>query len=76
LTIPGYNGGNPQVYGAGGNGGVNISAGYDVGASGAVNTGKGGGGGAAASFRPQYALGIIPMGGAGGSGLVVIQYSD
>jgi len=75
LTIPGYNGGNPQVYGAGGNGGLNKTTGYEVGASGSANTGKGGGGGSAASFQPPNAGGIITMGGEGGSGLVVIQYS-
>ena len=75
FTIPEYNGGNAQVYGAGGNGGANRSSGYAVGADGSANTGKGGGGGAAASYQPPYAGGIITMGGDGGSGLVVIQYS-
>jgi hypothetical protein len=40
-----------------------------------ANTGKGGAGGRAASYQPPYAGGIIKMGGNGGSGLVVIEYS-
>ena len=75
FTISGYNGGNAQVYGAGGNGGANSGGGYAVGVSGSANTGNGGQGGRAASFQPPYAGGVITMGGAGGSGLVVIQYS-
>ncbi len=75
FTIPGYNGGNAQIYGAGGNGGANSGGGFAVGADGLANTGKGGQGGRAASFQPPYAGGIIKMGGEGGSGLVVIQYS-
>jgi hypothetical protein len=72
FTIPGYNGGNAQVYGAGGDGGANPSSGFAVGASGLANTGKGGGGGSAVSFAPDPGR---RMGGNGGSGLVVIQYS-
>jgi hypothetical protein len=75
FTIPGYNGGNPQTYGAGGNGGANPGSGYTVGADGSANIGNGGGGGSAASFQPPFAGGVIKMGGDGGSGLVVIQYS-
>jgi hypothetical protein len=70
FTIPGYNGGNAQVYGEGGDGGTNrILA---VGASGSANTGKGGGGGGATFGNPTT---NITIGGDGGSGLVVIQYS-
>lgn len=75
FTIPGYNGGNPQEYGAGGNGGRNPPSSFAVGASGSANTGNGGAGGSAASFQPPYAGGLRKMGGDGGSGLVVIQYS-
>lgn len=75
FTIPGYNGGNARVYGVGGNGGVNRTFSYAVGASGSANTGNGGGGGGAASYQPPNAGGVIRMGGNGGSGLVVIQYS-
>ncbi len=75
FTIPGYNGGNSQVYGAGGNGGANSGAGFAVGADGLANRGNGGAGGRAASFQPPYSGGEIKMGGNGGSGLVVIQYS-
>ncbi len=76
FTIPGYNGGNPQVYGAGGNGGADPETStYTVGANGLANRGNGGVGGSAASYRPPYDDGIIKMGGDGGSGLVVIQYS-
>jgi hypothetical protein len=63
------------VYGTGGNGGVNRTFSFLVGTSGSANTGNGGGGGSAASSQPPYAGGLITMGGAGGSGLVVIQYS-
>lgn len=75
FTIPGYNGGNPQAYGAGGNGGANRSSGFAVGASGSANRGNGGGGGSAYSSQPPSGGGFIQMGGNGGSGLVVIQYS-
>ena len=77
LTIPGYNGGISQSYGAGGNGGGNIASptfAIVVGASGSANLGNGGGGGSAASFGPPNTGGFITLGGAGGSGLVVIQY--
>lgn len=79
FTIPGYNGGNSQSYGAGGNGGVNLSGQftYIVGASGSVNTGKGGVGGSAASFAPALNSTtpvLITIGGAGGSGIVVLAY--
>jgi hypothetical protein len=70
FTIPGYNGGTPQVYGAGGNGGVNRN--NSIGASASANTGNGGGGGGAAFSNPPTS---IRNGGNGGSGLVVIQYS-
>lgn len=75
FTIPGYNGGNPQTYGAGGNGGANPFTGFTVGADGLANRGNGGGGGSAASFSPPHIGGLRKMGGDGGSGLVVIQYS-
>jgi hypothetical protein len=77
FTIPGYNGGNPQTYSRGGNGGANINTNFSatIGASGSANTGNGGGGGGVGSFSPPYAGGVITVGGAGGSGLVVIQYS-
>jgi hypothetical protein len=81
FTIPGYNGGNSQSYGTGGNGGANITPSnftYTVGANGAVNTGNGGGGGGAASYAPALDSStpvLVTIGGAGGSGLVVIQYS-
>jgi hypothetical protein len=77
FTIPGYNSGNPQSYGIGGNGGANINSSLSVviGANGLVNTGNGGGGGGAGSYSPRYTDGVIRMGGNGGSGLVVIQYS-
>jgi hypothetical protein len=78
FTIPGYNGGSAQVYGVGGNGGLYtnapISPGYLRGASGTDNTGNGGGGGSARGGSPPGSN-FIPMGGDGGSGLVVIQYS-
>jgi hypothetical protein len=70
FTIPGYNGGNSQSYGNGGNGGVNRTT--VVGTSGSANTGNGGGGGGAAGGSPPTS---IRMGGNGGSGLVIIQYS-
>lgn len=75
FTIPGYNSGNARVYGRGGNGGANRTFSYVVGNDGSANTGNGGGGGAAASYQPTYSLDFIKMGGDGGSGLVVIQYS-
>jgi len=77
FTIPGYNGGNSQSYGIGGNGAANINTNFsfNVGADGSANTGKGGGGGGAGSYGPPYAGGVIKLGGNGGSGLVVIQYS-
>jgi len=77
FTIPGYNGGNSQLYARGGNGGANMTGTLNstVGTSGSVNTGNGGGGGGAASFSPTRTDGVITIGGAGGSGLVVIQYS-
>ena len=75
FTIPGYNGGNPQVYGAGGNGGANRPSGFAVGTDGLANRGNGGAGGGAVSRSPPYTGGLIKMGGDGGSGLVVIQYS-
>jgi len=70
LTIPGINSGNPVTYGAGGNGGTDPSGGRPSvnGASAADNTGAGGQGGASTSFSQA-------SGGAGGSGLVVIQYT-
>jgi hypothetical protein len=77
FTIPGYNGGVVQSYGIGGNGGVDISTILSsiVGASGSVNRGNGGGGGSAGSYSPPSTGGVITIGGDGGSGLVVIQYS-
>ena len=81
YTIPGYNGGNSQSYGTGGNGGANIATPnfiYTVGATGTVNTGNGGGGGGAASYAPALNSStplLATIGGAGGSGLVVIQYT-
>jgi hypothetical protein len=77
FTIPGYNGGNPQTYSTGGNGGTNINTNfsYDIGISGSANTGNGGQGGGVGSFSPPYTGGVITVGGEGGSGLVVIRYS-
>lgn len=76
FIIPGYNGGNSQSYGIGGNGGANINTNLNfiVGADGLANTGKGGGGGGAGSFGPPIAGGLIKLGGDGGSGLVVIEF--
>ena len=72
FTIPSLS---PQVYGEGGNGGENPLSDYTVGADGSAYSGKGGGGGSAAAAQPPAADGLIKMGGDGGSGLVVIEYS-
>jgi hypothetical protein len=56
----------------GGDGGVNRTFGFTVGANGSANTGNGGGGGTAGGSNPPT---LTRVGGNGGSGLVVIQYS-